>query len=471
MNEYVAGVTSIVETIFLQDSASTTGAGKTGLAYNTGSLTCYYKRSNGTASVAVTLANITTLGTFVSGGFKEIDGTNMPGIYEFHPPDAAFASGAKEVVFYFKGASGMVERPIKFRILAVNPDDSVRGGMTALPNAVANGSGGVPVIGTGANNFKSDSSANVTVGAMATNSVTADAMASDAEATIAATVWERLFANHTTPGSFGKLLNDVVTDIDGIPVAVRDVNNDNPAGSSFGASAKAALELPGATDVASAVRTELATELARIDAAISTRAAPGNEMDLVDAPNVTAIGAIADALVDGLWDEPTSGHQTAGTTGKALIDAGSGGNPWSTTVSGNTTAGTFGAAVNNILDDTGTTGVLLADSEDVYPADIQFTRDDTNDKDEYTVLWFRNGTPVTSGITVPLIQVVKRADGTDLIASTAMTQIGATGAYKYDESTAGNRVADGEAVVVICTATINGSARSWRKTVTRDQTS
>jgi hypothetical protein len=122
------------------------------------------------------------------------------------------------------------------------------------------------------------------------------------------------------------------------------------------------------------------------------------------------------------------------------------------------------------LGQTGTTGVLLADSEDVYPADIQFTRDDDNDKDEYTVLWFRNGTPVTSGITVPLIQVVKRADGTDLIASTAMTQIGSTGAYKYDESTAASRVADGEAVIVICTATINGSARSWRKTVTRDDT-
>ena len=123
-----------------------------------------------------------------------------------------------------------------------------------------------------------------------------------------------------------------------------------------------------------------------------------------------------------------------------------------------------------VLADTGTDGVILADSEDVYPADIQFTRDDDNDKDEYTVLWFRNGTPVTSGITVPLIQVVKRADGTDLIASTAMTQIGSTGAYKYDESTAASRIDDGEAVVVICTATINGSARSWRKTVTRDDT-
>lgn len=150
MNDYVAGSTSIVETVFIQDSASTTGGGKAGLAYNTASLTCYYKRSNGTASVSVTLADITTLGTFVSGGFKAIDGTNMPGLYEFHPPDAAVASGAKHVTFYFQGASGMVPRPIKVRILAVNPDDSVRFGLTALPNAAAEAAGGLYTRGTGA---------------------------------------------------------------------------------------------------------------------------------------------------------------------------------------------------------------------------------------------------------------------------------------------------------------------------------
>jgi hypothetical protein len=146
MNEYIAGASSVVDTIFLQDSASTTGAGKTGLAFNTASLTCYYKRSNGTASVAVTLADITTLGTFTSGGFKAIDGTNMPGLYEFHPPDAAFASGAKEVTFFFQGASGLVPRPIKYRILGgLNPDDAVRAGLTALPNAAAGANTGLPL--------------------------------------------------------------------------------------------------------------------------------------------------------------------------------------------------------------------------------------------------------------------------------------------------------------------------------------
>lgn len=111
--------------------------------------------------------------------------------------------------------------------------------------------------------------------------------------------------------------------------------------------------------------------------------------------------------------------------------------------------------------------VTLADSEDVYPADIGFTIDDSNSRDEYTVVWFRNGAPVTSGITVPTIQAIKRADGTNLIPSSVMTQIASTGAYKYDAVTA-ERATPGEAVVVVVSATINGSTRTWRKVITRD---
>jgi hypothetical protein len=133
VNEYPAGSASIVELVDILDSTSTTGAGKTGLAYNTASLTCYYKRSSGTASVAVTLVDITTLGTYVSGGFKEIDATHMPGAYEFHPPNAAFNSGAKYVTFYFVGATGMVRRPIKYRILGgLDPDNATNLGIPAL---------------------------------------------------------------------------------------------------------------------------------------------------------------------------------------------------------------------------------------------------------------------------------------------------------------------------------------------------
>ncbi len=50
-----------------------------------------------------------------------------------------------------------------------------------------------------------------------------------------------------------------------------------------------------------------------------------------------------------VWDELTAGHQTAGTTGKALSDAGASGNPWGSPVEGNTGAGTFGELVGKKL--------------------------------------------------------------------------------------------------------------------------
>jgi hypothetical protein len=115
-----AGTTSYVTSVDIADSTSTTGGGKTGLAHNTASLTCYYKRSNGTASVSVSLASITTLGTFVSGGFKEVDATYQPGHYEFHPPDASIAAGAQWVRFYFVGATGMVRTPLHIALTAVD---------------------------------------------------------------------------------------------------------------------------------------------------------------------------------------------------------------------------------------------------------------------------------------------------------------------------------------------------------------
>lgn len=62
----------------------------------------------------------------------------------------------------------------------------------------------------------------------------------------------------------------------------------------------------------------------------------------VTQPVGISTGTFIDALVDKVWDEATSGHQTAGTTGKALIDAGSAGDPWSTALPGSYTPGQAG---------------------------------------------------------------------------------------------------------------------------------
>lgn len=106
------GATSQILQIFIADSSSTTGAGLTGLVFNTASLVAYYHRDTDTTATAISLVTM-TVGTFTSSGFKEIDATNMPGWYQFCPPNAALASGAASVAFNLKGATNMAPLPIE----------------------------------------------------------------------------------------------------------------------------------------------------------------------------------------------------------------------------------------------------------------------------------------------------------------------------------------------------------------------
>lgn len=107
LNRYI-GATSQTVYLFIRDSSSTTGAGLTGLAYNTSSLVAYYVRTRG-SSTAITLATLAAANSsYSSGGFKEVDSTNLPGVYRFDIPDACLASGADSVVIVLKGAANMV---------------------------------------------------------------------------------------------------------------------------------------------------------------------------------------------------------------------------------------------------------------------------------------------------------------------------------------------------------------------------
>lgn len=107
-------------------------------------------------------------------------------------------------------------------------------------------------------------------------------------------------------------------------------------------------------------------------------------------------------------------------------------------------------------------GAVVALAGDVYTADIQWVRDASTD--EYTVTWFKNDDRITNGITSPTIQVIKRADGTDLVAATAMTEVGSSASYKYDAS---SQIDAQESAIVVVTATIDGSTRNWARIVTR----
>ncbi len=104
---------------------------------------------------------------------------------------------------------------------------------------------------------------------------------------------------------------------------------------------------------AAGVRTELATELGRIDVATSTRLAG----------SAYTTPPTAGAIADAVWDETIGDHLTAGSTGAALNAAGSAGDPWTTTLPGSYTGSQAGKILADILVDTGTT--LQAEVDDI----------------------------------------------------------------------------------------------------------
>jgi hypothetical protein len=84
--------------------------------------------------------------------------------------------------------------------------------------------------------------------------------------------------------------------------------------------------------------------------AVNLVGANSNIADVVNLNSVQVRAANSAGLTDlnlasVVWDALVSNHITAGTTGKALSDAGSAGNPWGSPVDGNTDPGTFGELV------------------------------------------------------------------------------------------------------------------------------
>jgi hypothetical protein len=119
----VAGATSEIWQLFIQSTAAFDGSGLTGLTSGSSGLTAYYHRDTDTTATVINLTSM-TVGTFTSSGFAAVDGTNLPGVYQFCPPNAALASGAKSCVFMLKGAANMAVVVIEVQLTAVNPDSA-----------------------------------------------------------------------------------------------------------------------------------------------------------------------------------------------------------------------------------------------------------------------------------------------------------------------------------------------------------
>jgi len=153
--------TSNMVRVFILDSSSTTGAGLTGVLYTSTGLvidmiannsdTAYHYKSAATA----TIEDITTIGTYAAPSasncrFKAVDATNFPGLYEIHFLNGVFDdAGATSVIGRVAGVTNMAPTLFEIQLVAFDPDNAVRLGLTALPNAAADAAGGLPISDAG----------------------------------------------------------------------------------------------------------------------------------------------------------------------------------------------------------------------------------------------------------------------------------------------------------------------------------
>jgi hypothetical protein len=257
--------TDVTTYVFIQDSSKTTGAGLTGLAYNTADLVASYVRPLA-ARQALSLATLAAVDSAHSdGGFKEIDATNMPGVYRLDLPDAVCATGVNSVVVMLKGAANMA--PVVLEIQLTDFDLN-----TALTSAL-----------------------------------------------VADAVWDEATADHTTGTTFGALdanVDSILADTgtDGVIVASGTVTTltnlpSMPNDWLTAAGVKA--------DAVTKIQNGLATPTNITAGTITTVT---NLTNLPTIPNdwITAAGLKTDAvdeIADGVWDEAIAGHTTVTTFG------------------------------------------------------------------------------------------------------------------------------------------------------------
>jgi hypothetical protein len=115
-----AGTTAQIVHVFILDSAATDGSGKTALAF--GDITAYYVRAGGTLT-SLTTETIATLGTWASTGndylgFKKLDDTNAPGLYELDLPNNILAAGSAQVVLQLR-ATGAAPCCLEIQLASV----------------------------------------------------------------------------------------------------------------------------------------------------------------------------------------------------------------------------------------------------------------------------------------------------------------------------------------------------------------
>jgi len=139
------GSVNVTDYIYIGDSAAFTP--ETGITI--ADLDLQYVRNGAAPSAKVDATALAATDTAHTDNYMiEIDATDQPGLYRVDWPDAAFATGVDTVICTVKG-TGFQPAHKEYQLVAFDPQDTVRLGLTALPNAAADAAGGVTISDAG----------------------------------------------------------------------------------------------------------------------------------------------------------------------------------------------------------------------------------------------------------------------------------------------------------------------------------
>lgn len=271
-----------------------------------------------------TIETITTLGTFAAPTatkcrFKEVDATNHKGLYEFQFADARFAvSSAKKLVISVSGVPDMLETDYEIQLVSFDPNDTVRLGLTALPNAAAEAAGGLYTRGTGAGQINQPANGMVdinavrllgtaistpaTAGILDVNVKNIDNDAASASGTVT-------FPNATLASTTNITAGTVTT-----ATNVTTVN-----GLAAGVITAASIAADAITDAKVASDVTIASVTGAVGSVTGAVGSVTAGVTVSTNNDKTGYG-LSSAAVQAIWDALTSALTTAGSIGKYLLD-------------------------------------------------------------------------------------------------------------------------------------------------------
>lgn len=366
-----AGATS--QSLVMRALDSTTGVPVTSLVFNSSGMDLQYRRE-GAAAVAITEVTLAALTTaYTSGGFLHIGA----GYYRVDIPDAALASGVAGVLL-FGSVTGAVFIGCYVQLVAYDPFDTVRLGLTALPNAAAEAAGGLYTRGTGAGQINQPANGRIDVNAISMSGTTLTARDIGASVLISSGTGtgQLSVTAGVVASSLNQILGTALTETAGqlagafkkwfdVAAPVGTVNSIPNAT----AGAAGGLFIAG-TNAATTITTSLTTTFTgNLTGSVGSVASGGITSGSFAANSINAAALASDAgteIADAVWNSTRSTHTTAGTFGEGVASVQ--GNVTGSTAS---VTGAVGSVAGNVSGNvTGSVGSLGATAKSDVNAEV-----------------------------------------------------------------------------------------------------